>query len=372
MAEAPAPAPAPTSSMKFRKKTGAQKFKEQKILSSAEATDLATSKCAGVLRGEGVIVTSKLDIVALLKLGSYGKGVFSRSVPCHGVMPSFLLPSKRDQKKTKPSQFTSPVPGLTRSEQQTVGKMSEILNSQEKRMALHAEWKKEADQSSTHVVTQAQDRMITSEEKYASQADTGNSLTEHHKQFQAEWAQLEEADPYRMDEYLQLNSEEALYLAHDLNLLNVTDDDTGKMLSTHELWSRFHKFTKFFGKYAAYRYYRKKGWVPKSGIKYGVDFVLYKQGPVEYHSNYAIIVRLLTETEVKTLSQQSSSDSTKDVLTWHNVVAFDRVCSSVVKDLILCHVILDDLEGQDMFPDYLERLKIVEVLVKRWDPDKNR
>ncbi len=220
----------------------------------------------------------------------------------------------------------------------------------------------------------AQDETVASgmsEEKRTSQKEMDTlSFAEHHRQFQEKWALFEAADPYKMDEYLQLNSEEALYLSHDLNQLNVTNDD--KTLSTNELWSKFHKIKNFFGKYAAYRYYRKKGWVPKSGIKYGVDFVLYKEGPVEYHSNYAIIVRLLTETEAKGSFQSSS----KDTLTWRDVVAFDRVSSSVVKDLILCHVIIqDNVEGEEMehlFPDCLKKLKIVEVLVKRWDPDKNR
>ena len=136
-------------SMKFKKKTGAQKFKEQSILSSAKATDLTITKCTGVLSGEGVIVTSKLEIVALLKLGSYGKGIFSRTLPCHGVMPSFVLPSKRDKRKTDSSQaaFCTSLPGLTRSEEQIVRKMSALLNDQEKRINLHTEWKKEVDQS---------------------------------------------------------------------------------------------------------------------------------------------------------------------------------------------------------------------------------
>ncbi len=378
-----APAPAPTSSVKFKKKTGAQQFKEQNILSSTEATDLTASKCAGVLRGEGAIVTSKPDVVALLKLGSYGKGVFSRSVPCHGVMPSFVQPSKRKRKKMEISSSQSVLdtssPGLTRSEQQMVGKMSKFLNGQEKRMALHEEWKKEADQS-TAVVShlQVQDEPIASgvsDEECTSRKNTSEphplTFSEHRKQFQKKWQQLEETDPYRMDEYLQLSSEEALYLSHDLKLLDIIDDSTGKTLSANELWATFYTQRKFFGKYAAYRYYRKKGWIPKSGIKYGVDFVLYKQGPVEYHSNYAIIVRLMTETGP---SPETSSQSSKDELTWRDVVAFDRVCSSVVKDLILCHVIVDDsLKGLNTFPDCLEKLlKIVEVSVKRWDPDKNR
>ncbi len=380
----------PASSLNLKRKAGAQKFREQQTFLSEEATDFSISKCTGVLHGEGVIVTSRPDIVSLIKLGSYGKGVFSRSVPCHGLVPSFSLPPKRERTKVKPSADASR--GLSRGEQEMVRKITEFVDCKEKRVALHEKWHEESNRLSAvdaldGTVASSSTKPVDVESGLAEEKSTGQeetseyahpSFTEHKKQLQEKWEQLETTDQYKMDEYLQLSSEEALYLSHELNLLNVTTDDTGKTMSAIELWAKFYKIKKFLGKYAAYCYYRKKGWIPKSGIKFGVDFVLYKQGPVEFHSNYAIIVTLLTETESKRPPEYASSaqGSSTDVLTWRDVVAFDRVCSSVIKDLVLCHVIMEDrLEGQEierLFPECLEKLKIVEVLVKRWDPDKNR
>ena len=38
--------------------------------------------------------------------------------------------------------------------------------------------------------------------------------------------------------------------------------------------------------YAAYHYYRSLGWVVKGGIKFCVDYLLYKRGPVFQHAEY--------------------------------------------------------------------------------------
>ena len=38
--------------------------------------------------------------------------------------------------------------------------------------------------------------------------------------------------------------------------------------------------------YAAYHYYRSLGWVVKGGIKFCVDMLLYKRGPVFHHAEY--------------------------------------------------------------------------------------
>lgn len=43
----------------------------------------------------------------------------------------------------------------------------------------------------------------------------------------------------------------------------------------------------FLVHYAAYHYYRSLGWVIKGGIKFCVDLLLYKRGPVFHHAEYA-------------------------------------------------------------------------------------
>lgn len=40
--------------------------------------------------------------------------------------------------------------------------------------------------------------------------------------------------------------------------------------------------------YAVYHHYRALGWVVKGGIKFCVDYLLYKRGPVFHHAEYAL------------------------------------------------------------------------------------
>ena len=42
----------------------------------------------------------------------------------------------------------------------------------------------------------------------------------------------------------------------------------------------------FLVNYAAYHYYRSLGWVIKGGVKFCVDLLLYKRGPVFHHAEY--------------------------------------------------------------------------------------
>lgn len=44
----------------------------------------------------------------------------------------------------------------------------------------------------------------------------------------------------------------------------------------------------FLVNYAVYHYYRSLGWIVKSGIKFCVDLLLYKGGPVLHHAECVI------------------------------------------------------------------------------------
>lgn len=57
----------------------------------------------------------------------------------------------------------------------------------------------------------------------------------------------------------------------------------------------------FLVNYVAYHHYRSLGWVVKGGIKFCVDFLLYKKGPVFHHAEYVLrlLPRLLKLTSVR-------------------------------------------------------------------------
>ena len=48
----------------------------------------------------------------------------------------------------------------------------------------------------------------------------------------------------------------------------------------------------FLIQYVVYHHYRSLGWVVKGGLKFCVDYLLYKRGPVFSHAEYALL-RLL-------------------------------------------------------------------------------
>ena len=305
---------------------------------SCQLTDLSKEQCCGVLEGGGVAVTRPQDIWALVKLGAYGKGVFSRSVPCH--------------------HHTSSLPQVCRKRKALLveGEGEEGERSWRKRMKLHSQWKeagfKEGSQESASKLPIA---TPLSTDKIEDESEQQDRLIPVHGE-----------DPYPIDEYLQLGAEEAYYLATKLKVLKVTG---AKELADTELWTHFACLdTSFPARYAAYAHYRAGNWVPKSGLKFGVDFTLYKDNPSSYHSSFAVVVK----DEGGWEEEGASCKKGRDPLTWSEVIAQNRVSESSGKDLLICHASRceetekPDLEGVHKFMD------IEDVIVQRWVPEQDR
>ncbi|GAV83910.1 tRNA_int_endo domain-containing protein/tRNA_int_endo_N domain-containing protein [Cephalotus follicularis] len=92
--------------------------------------------------------------------------------------------------------------------------------------------------------------------------------------------------------WFQLGMEEAFYLCHFLKCLKIVGEDNCPK-DDGELWhymkSRKATFPAF---YKAYSHLRKKNWVVRSGLQYGVDFIDYRHHPSLVHSEYAVLVLL--------------------------------------------------------------------------------
>jgi len=77
---------------------------------------------------------------------------------------------------------------------------------------------------------------------------------------------------------LQLSLIEALYLV-EKGILEVYRPD-GSKVSIEELYERGRRYIKNFDKiYQIYRYFRDRGYVVKSGLKFGALFAIYERGP---------------------------------------------------------------------------------------------
>ena len=327
------------------------------------STDIQICKCSGLLQGQNsVLVTSPTDIGKLVENGCFGKGMFSRSVPTHAQ----LLPQVPDDKKQK---------------RYSVEELEAIELSQRKRLKLHSQWKEEQEAHDHHSKkelhqtsssTDSNQEMTQSQYKSSDQTECfkGGFGDDYHR-FTERRRQLAENDAYPITEYLQLSSEEAFYLVHELGDLEVFNLG-GKQCPANDLWKHFCEGNgRFVERYIAYRYFRKRGWVPKSGLKFGVDFLLYKEGPAVYHSSYAVVVKLTEKLSTRKCSDVA--DVTTD-LTWQEMISLCRVNESAVKDLILSYVVKPENFSESNLKT-LERLpefEIQEVIVSRWVPERER
>ncbi|KAL7919151.1 hypothetical protein ACQKWADRAFT_302166 [Trichoderma austrokoningii] len=197
------------------------------------------------------------------------------------------------------------------------------------------------------------------------------------------------SDPIINKEHLQLTPEEAFFLSFGLGVLEVTDPASGRVLSRQELFSLFRQYSYFPPRngpdepdlepddgflvhYAVYHHFRSLGWVPRGGIKFGVDWLLYTRGPVFDHAEFGLIV--IPSYSDAWWKKQGKQGPRKPWSWLHSVV---RVLSHVTKSLVLIYV---DVPPPHKFEEALEGgiteamklYKIREVMVKRWSSNRNR
>lgn len=277
-------------------------------------------RCSGTLAGASVAVSDPQHIWALVRLGAYGKGVFSRSLPSH--------------------QLISPCSAV-----------KDVCRKRKASPVKEGEGKKQARICLQLIETQkdTQAGMLYTE-------DSGAAEISSEYQGFVQRLTVSRDTPYHMEEYLQLGAEEAYHLTAVVKALSVADD-TGMVLTADQLWDHFaHLDHSFPARYAAYAHYRTGNWVPKSGLKFGVDFLLYKESPLAYHSSFAVVVKE---------ELQHEEDQCGSRLTWKEVIAQNRVSESAGKDLLVCHVTKPD--GKD-----LSQVAIEDVIVERWVPEQDR
>lgn len=101
-------------------------------------------------------------------------------------------------------------------------------------------------------------------------------------------------------EHLQLSLQEAFFLSWAVRCLSVRDSNSGEEISLKQVWEKCLQLTSpvqtrridhpFIINYVVYHHFRSLGWVVKSGIKFCVDYLLYKRGPVFHHAEFAVVV----------------------------------------------------------------------------------
>ncbi|XP_050760612.1 tRNA-splicing endonuclease subunit Sen2 [Gymnogyps californianus] len=171
-------------------------------------------------------------------------------------------------------------------------------------------------------------------------------------------------NPFRIFEYLQLSLEEAFFLVYALGCLSIYYGE--EPLTILKLWEVFSEVKpNFKTTYMAYHYFRSKGWVPKVGLKYGTDLLLYRKGPPFYHASYSVIAELVDD---------NFEGSLRRPLSWKSLSGLNRTTVNASKELMLCYLIRpsDMTEKEMSTPECMKRIKAQELIVTRWVSSRER
>ncbi|NXT80355.1 SEN2 endonuclease, partial [Zapornia atra] len=171
-------------------------------------------------------------------------------------------------------------------------------------------------------------------------------------------------NPFRIFEYLQLSLEEAFFLVYALGCLSIYYGE--EPLTILKLWEVFNDVKpNFKTTYMAYHYFRSKGWVPKVGLKYGTDLLLYRKGPPFYHASYSVLAELVDD---------SFEGSLRRPLSWKSLSGLNRTTVNASKELMLCYLIRpsDMTEKEMSTPECMRRIKVQELIVSRWVSSRER
>ncbi|SPQ21486.1 68d7ae61-4734-44a0-8c99-fc7922374a7f [Thermothielavioides terrestris] len=189
-------------------------------------------------------------------------------------------------------------------------------------------------------------------------------------------------------EHFQLAPEEAFFLVFSLGALRVVDPVTSSPISTEHLLSLFRAYSHFpprphgsrlgpddpfLVNYAVYHHFRSLGWVPRHGIKFGVDWILYQRGPVFDHSEFGIMV-------MPTFSDPAWEGHEHDAprRSWSWLMGVNRVLSHVLKSLVLVYVdipsppVFDEQMRRGGIAAALKKYTIREIMVRRFSVNRNR
>ncbi|KAL5336323.1 hypothetical protein BJX70DRAFT_372980 [Aspergillus crustosus] len=198
------------------------------------------------------------------------------------------------------------------------------------------------------------------------------------------------------EEHLQLSNEEAFFLVYGLGALHIFDRDKNTELSPSSLLTLFchHSYSPprelsadlksgdpFLISYVVYHHFRSLGWVVRSGVKFGVDYIIYNRGPVFSHAEFAILIipsydhPYWSETE-----DRKAECADKQARSWWWFHCVNRVQAQVKKTLVACYVDVpppsQDLEaasaGSIDIGVLLARYTVRELIIRRWIPNRSR
>ncbi|KAJ3007009.1 hypothetical protein NUW54_g3718 [Trametes sanguinea] len=364
------------------------------------ATRVENPRCEGVFDAatRSVWVTNERDSTILWRRGFFGKGDLSRSEP------SWLARQINARKAAGKCTFLKPhLPERISDLRRTRTDMtSEEIR--EKRRAERRQFK--LDRAAAIARAAAEAEAAFAEGRVAAPVAIPSGATwkppssgesslpappppeEEDSESEGE---IEEEEPLENVEHLQLTLQETWFLVWNLDCLTVLDSHTNEPMTLSQVWhtcltahpippllradaeQRFDN--PFLVHYAAYHHYRALGWVVKGGIKFCVDYLLYKRGPVFHHAEFSVVVIPVYEDP----EDQASSPftlSNADTFSWTWLSTVNRVNSQVQKTLILTYVTIPARSriSPELLssPACLAHFSVREVVLRRFIPARMR
>lgn len=193
-------------------------------------------------------------------------------------------------------------------------------------------------------------------------------------------------------EHTQLTLEEAFFLSYGLGALEILDPNTKAPIPKQNLFKLFRQTSHFpptpnptlapddpfMMNYVVYHHYRSLGWVPRSGVKFSVDLMLYIRGPVFTHAEFAVLILpSYSDPYWSSTASLQAYVKSKESRTWAWMSCINRVITQVKKTLILTYVdvpppLEKDVEEKIGVDAILGRYKVREVVMKRWLSNRSR
>lgn len=346
------------------------------------ASRIVNPHCEGIFdpTTRSVWVTNAKDSMILWRRGFFGKGNLSRSEPS-------WLARKINARNAAGKYMTS--------EEVTAKRRAERKQFKLDRARAIAAAAAEAEAAF------AEGRIIPAEETKASipSAATWKPSTVH-----AGTVSLPETPPEQDEddaaelledlEHLQLTLPEAFFLIWALDCLTVLDPKSLEPMTLPDIWLAFQSAhlptyatllppltlppradNPFLINYVFHHHYRSLGWVVKNGIKFCVDYLLYKRGPVFHHAEFALVLIPVYEDPDDAKTSPFDLQNVAP-FSWQWLSTINRVNSQVQKTLILSYVTIPALSrlAPHMLqsPAYLTQYSIREIAVRRFIPARMR
>eukprot|EP00177_Eucheuma_denticulatum_P004697 GFKZ01008527.1.p1 GENE.GFKZ01008527.1~~GFKZ01008527.1.p1 ORF type:complete len:397 (+),score=36.82 GFKZ01008527.1:92-1282(+) len=160
-------------------------------------------------------------------------------------------------------------------------------------------------------------------------------------------------------EHLQLTLVEAFYLLFVAKCLVVRDANGGSLQDASVVWKMFAERDARFPKlFVAYSRYRAAGWLPRSGVKYGVNWVLYPANAKGHaHAPYCIVLKF-----------EQGTEKTRVDRTWTALQNRLRLSKTVAKNLVIANISVNSEKDLLTCEDAFRNVRITEVTIDRWLP----